>query len=344
MGTNRQVQVMALVALMAVAGCGPRPGERAGVAPGFPPEAWREMADLIAANWVRDLADDFTLAIAVAGPEARAQLVAAYATVGTWWAQDHVPGDFTARTWLERQPRAELEALARHLRAAATPLRAAGLLPQLPRPEHPPGLSGAPFGDAITVAHGAAPDVLVAYELQLEFSSAALAIDAADDVGRPPTAAEITEYRRAHEVMRPSDYAPLAAHQVRGLEHFWGHAGFDAARFADGLWGMTSAGEWTSSLHSLARWLKWLDAWDGILATGEVPDLTSAAQATVAPGAAANADFVRDKRHPPASMPGTPGHLSGAKPCVTPPSPASPSPASPGAPAFAPRPPAPSRK
>jgi len=249
---------------------------------------WKAIADLVAANWVRDLADDLAHAAERPG-DAGTPARAALATARAWWEQRHGPaGDFRDRAWLEAQPRAPLEALGRRLRAAWLDLDARGAVEQWPRPPGHPRPSDTPFGDAITVKKNPPEDVAVAYHLQLEYTQAALAIEEAVDAGAAGQAtvpfAQVVEYRRAQDVVRPRDYTVLARHQIAGMRRFFAQDALPRRRLADALWTMTVAGNWEHSKHSLARWLKWIDAWQTVRADGRVPDLVD--PALLAPGSA----------------------------------------------------------
>jgi plastocyanin len=234
---------------------------------------WKAMAQIIAASWVHDQADDFTTAIATL-PAADAALVQTQLdAIQTWWqGQTGSAPQFTDKAFLLAQTRERLDEAGKRFRTAWMNLRPRVV--RAPNPNHAGnnGQSQDPLGKAITI-FGAPQAELDAFGREIRYAIAAFGIERLRDNGIAITPAQRQAYQTAKGNVTAADYELLAIHQVRGLRNLFGADAFDAAAFTTGMWRLTDAGEWDDPPFSIWHWLRWIDAYLGVVATGNVPDI-----------------------------------------------------------------------
>ncbi|HEY1082253.1 MAG TPA: hypothetical protein VGE29_08325 [Prosthecobacter sp.] len=234
---------------------------------------WTAMAQIIAAAWVFDQADDFANALATL-PAADAALVQTELNnIDAWW-QGQTGGAplFADKAFLLAQTRELLDLAGKRFRTAWLKLRPR--VARSPNPNHMGnnGQSQDPLGKAITI-FGAPQNELDAFRLEIRYASAAFAIEIARDNGTAITPQQRQAYQTAKANVSAAHYELLAGHQVRGLQTLFDADAFDTAAFTEGMWRLTDAGEWDDPPFSIWHWLRWIDAYLGVLATGSVPDI-----------------------------------------------------------------------
>lgn len=238
----------------------------------YPENAWVAMAQIIAANWTYDMADDFDRALQTLSGDDLARVTEAWGRVTEWWkAQMGSAVPILNRSFLSGQSRDTLESLGRRLRREYTSLRP--LVTRFPNPNHPGGgQSNDAFGKAITI-FTASDSAREAYQRQIRYVVVVYRIELLQDAGQDVPDDLWQAYQNAKQNVSPDDYRILAEHQTTRLRTLFGMDQFDAAQFDEGIWRMTLDGEWDDPPFSVWHWLRWTDAFIGVARTGEVPDL-----------------------------------------------------------------------
>jgi hypothetical protein len=253
----------------------------------FPKETWQAIAAQVAAVWVYDMADDFLKAEQVHGDADTRRVKDAWERIEQWWSAGPGGGQRVRtaagaldETRLLAHTAADLEALGRRIR---TEYRGLGrLVFQFPHPARPDdvlepgelfaGQSSDPFGKAITVNFIPKP-LQDAYMDHQNYAGAAFRIEARQDAGEPVPDAMKKSYRQMRARMSVLHYKLLAYHQVQGFQSFFGSSGFEAEKFAQGIWRMTKRGEWDAPLFVGWHWLRWIQGYLFVLDNDRVIDL-----------------------------------------------------------------------
>jgi hypothetical protein len=247
----------------------------AGPPAGFAVADWDAMADLIAAAWVYDMADDFEHAVANTDGDTQDPVVLAWQRIRTKWAE--ISGGtepITDRGGVMGLPRATLMTFGRLLRTEKQKVGIAVQRHPDPKREVNNGQSYDPFGKSITIFAADADDQ-AAYGREARYVGRAYGIESRLDLGQPVTPADIAGYKAAKAAVMPDDYHRLAAHLERGLRSYFGGAAFDRDKFVEGIWRMTTAGEWDQPEFVGWHWSKFVDAYLGVLHDGAVPDIVT---------------------------------------------------------------------
>ena len=244
---------------------------------------WRQIAEIVAANWVYDVGNDFVQAMSLPSPN-QEQAYSVWHSIQEWWYEK--VGSRQAildRDTLSSYSRELLEQLGRRIRVAWFTVdpggKAALILKSLDDLASKElghyEVTDDPFGKAITLLLTKDEAAQEAYKREVRYAVAAFAIEYALDKGSFITDTQRTEYKSAKAAISSVDYETLAQHQVNQLQALFRSQKFSSTQFADGIWSMTLRAEWDFPPISLWHWLRFIDAYLGVRSTGLVPDLIS---------------------------------------------------------------------
>lgn len=249
---------------------------------GYSSDDWRQIAQVVAANWVYDIANDFTQGIVALPSLAQEQASEVWNSIEFWWHEKVGAGNpILDRNALSGHSRELLEQLGRRIRAAWFAVNPSGkatfilrAIDQLASKElgHY-NVSDDPFGRAITLLLLRDEAAQEAYKREVRYAVAVFAIEHTLDNERPVTDAQRTEYLSAKAALSPADYEIVAQHQVTQLQALFKSQKFNLDQFSDGIWYMTLKADWDLPPISLWHWLKFIDAYLGVLETKQVTDL-----------------------------------------------------------------------
>jgi hypothetical protein len=241
---------------------------------------WKQIAQIITANWVYDLAKDFAKVLPNPTNQVEDSISEVWLGIETWWqneTQSQQP--ILDRNSLSSQSQELLEQLAKRIRSAWFAFDPVHDKVKLLDIIHKMIVSDSssnydvgrdPFGSAIT-ALLAQEDVQQAYQREARYAATLFVIENALEQGNLITDVQRQQYLTARADVLHTDFQILAQHQVSQLNTLFKSSEFIPAKFAEGIWRMTLSSQWDYSPLALWHWLRFIDNYVAILENQDLP-------------------------------------------------------------------------